>query len=136
MILDLMLDFHAWSTCRPTHESDMTADKLEKDINGIMETEKEQGRSLAPPAFPSFVGRRTFYVAPRDVCLRRHANTFLSREDASTPGRIREPSQDGFGCAYRRVNCVLFHPVFAIACYRVRIAVLSLYRSVCMQDRN
>lgn len=64
MILDLMLNFHAWSTARPTHESDATADKLEKDINSIMETEKEQGRSLAPLAYTSLVGRRTFYVAP------------------------------------------------------------------------
>ncbi|KAJ3556392.1 hypothetical protein NM688_g2054 [Phlebia brevispora] len=64
MIIDLMLEFHAWSTSRPTYESDSTADKLEKEINAIMETEKEQGRSSAPPAHSSLVGRRTFYAAP------------------------------------------------------------------------
>ena len=62
-----MLDFLAWSTSRPSQESDATADRLEKEINAVMEREKEQGRSSAPPAFPSFVGRRTFYVAPGDV---------------------------------------------------------------------
>ncbi|KAI0703719.1 hypothetical protein BC835DRAFT_1262355 [Cytidiella melzeri] len=47
MIIELMLELHAWSTSRPTQESDSTADTLEKEINGIMETEKEQGRSLS-----------------------------------------------------------------------------------------
>ena len=28
MLLELMLDFHAWSSARPMHESDKTADAL------------------------------------------------------------------------------------------------------------
>ena len=67
MLLELIIDFHAWSAARPTFASDKTADALEKEIKSLLEIEKEQGRSLAPPAFPSFVGRQTFYVAPGDV---------------------------------------------------------------------
>ncbi|KAI0792370.1 hypothetical protein C8Q75DRAFT_752540 [Abortiporus biennis] len=43
MLIDLLLEFHAWSSARPVAENDKTADKLEKDINGLMQTEKEQG---------------------------------------------------------------------------------------------
>ena len=32
MLLELMLEFHAWSTARPAQESDSTADALEKEI--------------------------------------------------------------------------------------------------------
>ncbi|KAI8976718.1 hypothetical protein BD414DRAFT_467136 [Trametes punicea] len=45
MLLELILDFHAWSTARPTHESDKAADSLEKEIRRIREIEQEQGRS-------------------------------------------------------------------------------------------
>ena len=56
MLLELMLDFHAWSSARPMHESDKTADALEKEINELMETEKDQGMST-PSQPPTFVGR-------------------------------------------------------------------------------
>ncbi|KAI0366823.1 hypothetical protein BV20DRAFT_971330 [Pilatotrama ljubarskyi] len=42
MLLELILDFHAWSAARPTHESDKTADTLEKEIKSLREAEKEQ----------------------------------------------------------------------------------------------
>ncbi|KAI0346508.1 hypothetical protein BDW22DRAFT_1352610 [Trametopsis cervina] len=45
MIIELMLEFHAWSTSRPAHESDKMADTLEKDINAIMEKEQEQEKT-------------------------------------------------------------------------------------------
>ncbi|KAK7678291.1 hypothetical protein QCA50_018639 [Cerrena zonata] len=45
MLLELMLDFHAWSSARPLHESDKTADRLEKEINELMETEKDQEKT-------------------------------------------------------------------------------------------
>ena len=32
MLLELMLEFHAWSTARPTRESERTADELEKKL--------------------------------------------------------------------------------------------------------
>ncbi|KAK7676160.1 hypothetical protein QCA50_020871 [Cerrena zonata] len=55
MLLELMLDFHAWSSARPLHESDKTADRLEKEINELMETEKDQGMFSASSPPPSFV---------------------------------------------------------------------------------
>ncbi|KAI0090337.1 hypothetical protein BDY19DRAFT_939669 [Irpex rosettiformis] len=45
MVIELMLDFHAWSTSRPVHETETTADALEKEVNVIMEIEKEQEKT-------------------------------------------------------------------------------------------
>ena len=70
MLLELMLEFHAWSTARPTHESDVTAGNLEKDINKIIETENEQGRFsvlLSPPL--SLVGTRHSTVMTTVFCM-------------------------------------------------------------------
>lgn len=63
MIIELMLEFHAWSTSRPIHEAETTADTLEKEVNNIMETEKEQGRYLHPlPLRNCFIGRPMFFA--------------------------------------------------------------------------
>lgn len=59
MLIELMLEFHAWSIARPVHESEATAEALEKEIHDIIETETEQGRSsisLPPPQ--TIVGRQ------------------------------------------------------------------------------
>lgn len=61
MIIELMLEFNAWSTSRPTRESDFTADFLEKEVNDIMEIEKEQGRSLNSSVYGHVIGRPMFY---------------------------------------------------------------------------
>ncbi|EMD35473.1 hypothetical protein CERSUDRAFT_85436 [Gelatoporia subvermispora B] len=45
MMLQLMLEFHAWSTARPSCESDRTADTLEAEVKAIIELEKDQERS-------------------------------------------------------------------------------------------
>ncbi|OCH86503.1 hypothetical protein OBBRIDRAFT_797125 [Obba rivulosa] len=45
MILELMLEFHAWSTARPSYESDRTADSLEQEVKAVIEMEKEQERT-------------------------------------------------------------------------------------------
>lgn len=63
MLLELIIDFHAWSAARPTFASDKTADALEKEIKSLLEIEKEQGRSSAslststPHGPRSLVGR-------------------------------------------------------------------------------
>lgn len=62
MFLALMLEFHAWSSARPMQESDRTADALEKEINELMGTEKEQGMSLAPSLPLNLVGRPMFSI--------------------------------------------------------------------------
>lgn len=59
MLLELTLEFHAWSTARPTQESDRTADVLEQEIKSVMEMEMEQGMFLSS-APTSFVGRQSF----------------------------------------------------------------------------
>ncbi|KAI0728976.1 hypothetical protein C8Q72DRAFT_875529 [Fomitopsis betulina] len=45
MLLELMLEFHAWSTARPAQESDTTADALEKEVKIVIELEKEQEKT-------------------------------------------------------------------------------------------
>ncbi|KAL0575220.1 hypothetical protein V5O48_006759 [Marasmius crinis-equi] len=45
MLLDLILETHAWSSARPKHESQMAVQKLEQKITDVLETEKEQGMS-------------------------------------------------------------------------------------------
>lgn len=92
MLLELILDFHAWSAARPMHESDRTADTLEKEVQTIREAEKEQGRSpTSPPACvaptPRFVGRRTAHTrldaymltAPLVELTRQRLNDFITR---------------------------------------------------------
>lgn len=59
-MIDLMLEFHAWSTSRPIQESDRTADKLEKEIKNIQETELEQGRSSGLTSSLFSIGRPMF----------------------------------------------------------------------------
>ena len=59
MLIELILEFHAWAAARPSHESVNTAEALEKGINAIIQAEKEQGRSsLSLPRSQSFVGRQ------------------------------------------------------------------------------
>ncbi|KAI0676474.1 hypothetical protein C8Q78DRAFT_24610 [Trametes maxima] len=45
MLLELVLDFHAWSAARPTFESDKTADALEKEMQAFREAEDEQEKT-------------------------------------------------------------------------------------------
>lgn len=59
MLLEVMLECHAWSTVRPKHESELSAQRLETQINAVMEVEKEQGR-FPPPSRFHFVGRLEF----------------------------------------------------------------------------
>lgn len=66
MLIELVLEFHAWSTSRPTQESDATADRLEKEINVVMELEKEQGRS-SNPLHVTLVGRPKSSIPLGDI---------------------------------------------------------------------
>ncbi|KAK0480596.1 hypothetical protein IW261DRAFT_1607218 [Armillaria novae-zelandiae] len=45
MLLDVMLETHAWASARPKHESQVAVQKFEKKISQVMEVEKEQGAS-------------------------------------------------------------------------------------------
>ena len=45
MIVDFVIQFHAWASSRPRHERNVTARRLEGQINDILKTEEEQGTS-------------------------------------------------------------------------------------------
>ncbi|KAG6854102.1 hypothetical protein C0991_010516 [Blastosporella zonata] len=49
MLLDALLETHAWAAARPKHESSVAAQNIEKKIVSVMETEKEQGMYLLRP---------------------------------------------------------------------------------------
>ena len=46
MLLELVLEFHAWSTSRPEFESASAGDALLDETQSIMNIEREQGMSL------------------------------------------------------------------------------------------
>ncbi|KZT25719.1 hypothetical protein NEOLEDRAFT_1092207 [Neolentinus lepideus HHB14362 ss-1] len=58
MLLNLMIEVHAWSTARPASETNQNIESLEKEINNIMTIENEQGMSPSPSL--TFIGRPTF----------------------------------------------------------------------------
>lgn len=65
MLLDVILETHAWSVARPKHESQIAVLRLEKRISDVMATEKEQGMSSSNTLpflsfLPSIIGRDTF----------------------------------------------------------------------------
>ncbi|TFK73489.1 hypothetical protein BDN72DRAFT_834616 [Pluteus cervinus] len=45
MLLDVILETHAWAAARPKRESEVAAERLEQDITALMETEKEQEKT-------------------------------------------------------------------------------------------
>ncbi|KAK0445230.1 hypothetical protein EV421DRAFT_347733 [Armillaria borealis] len=45
MLLDVVLEAHAWASSRPKHASQITVSKFEKKISQVTEVEKEQGTS-------------------------------------------------------------------------------------------
>ncbi|KAH9855322.1 hypothetical protein C2E23DRAFT_874858 [Lenzites betulinus] len=93
MLLELILDFHAWSAARPMYESDKNADTLEKAVRTLRDAEKDQGRSYPSPssrAMPAsgFVGRRTAHTprlphiltyCPSVEQTRQRLNEFITR---------------------------------------------------------
>ena len=52
MLLELIIDFHAWSAARPAHEGEKMADLLEKEVKTLRDAEKEQGTSAPSPSSP------------------------------------------------------------------------------------
>ncbi|KAF8155633.1 hypothetical protein B0H34DRAFT_714125 [Crassisporium funariophilum] len=50
MLLDVILETHAWAAARPKRQADLRGEGFEKQISGILETEREQGMSMCSPA--------------------------------------------------------------------------------------
>ncbi|KAK0220212.1 hypothetical protein IW262DRAFT_1482755 [Armillaria fumosa] len=60
MLLDVMLETHAWASARPKHESHVAVQKFEKKISQVMEVEKEQGTSpFSLSSLPSVIFEQT-----------------------------------------------------------------------------
>lgn len=49
MLLNAILETHAWASTRPKHESSLAALNIEQKIVSVMETEKEQGMFISHP---------------------------------------------------------------------------------------
>ncbi|KAK0458776.1 uncharacterized protein EV420DRAFT_1230020, partial [Desarmillaria tabescens] len=70
MLLDVVLETHAWASARPKHESQVAVQKFEKKISQVMEVEKEQGMSpFSLSSLPSVIFEQT----------RERLNEFVSR---------------------------------------------------------
>ncbi|THU87569.1 hypothetical protein K435DRAFT_867181 [Dendrothele bispora CBS 962.96] len=97
MLLDVILETHAWAAARPKYESQMTVQKLEQKMGDIVEVEKEQGTS-SPAARPTIVSCSSSSSVSAYHTL-WYASfgywTFYTREP---PKRIRDAYEDRFGC--------------------------------------
>lgn len=123
MLLDLIIETHAWASARPKHESTLAAHKIEQKIVSVIEAEKQQG--MLPLYFPylhfSVVGRQSPSASslhPQSV-LRRHRYdpltfhsmslyTITHREDPRTAERVRNSDEDSSGRAYWAWRLTLF----------------------------
>jgi hypothetical protein len=73
MVIDIMIQFHAWASARPTSERKTAATRLESQIQDVLKIEAEQGRSSASlsQSFSFLVGRAVFRASYLRVdCLR------------------------------------------------------------------
>ncbi|KAF5379099.1 hypothetical protein D9615_005893 [Tricholomella constricta] len=73
MLLNAILETHAWASTRPKHESSLAAQNIEQKIVSVMETEKEQGMSLSRPRSSS-----TLYAGIVDK-TRQQLNHFVTQ---------------------------------------------------------
>ncbi|KAF5371691.1 hypothetical protein D9758_003395 [Tetrapyrgos nigripes] len=55
MLLDVLLETHAWAAARPKYGSQITVQKLEQKIGDVIEVEKDQG--MSPTLRPTLVSR-------------------------------------------------------------------------------
>ncbi|KAF9010174.1 hypothetical protein BDQ17DRAFT_1347688 [Cyathus striatus] len=52
MLLDLILETHAWSAARPKHESQAAVQRFEAKISAVIDVENEQGTFASPLPLP------------------------------------------------------------------------------------
>ncbi|KAF9027734.1 hypothetical protein BDZ89DRAFT_793126 [Hymenopellis radicata] len=83
MLLDVMLETHAWAAARPKHESQVAVQKFEKKISEVMEVEKEQGMLAPSPLFslssiPSLIFEQTRERLNDFVCSMKNALAALT----------------------------------------------------------
>ncbi|KAF8221094.1 hypothetical protein L208DRAFT_1415706 [Tricholoma matsutake] len=73
MLLDVIMQAHAWSSARSKQESTLAAQNIEQKIVSVIETEKEQGMFppassspsySTPPFHSTIVGRQRLIIMP------------------------------------------------------------------------
>ncbi|KII84244.1 hypothetical protein PLICRDRAFT_57651 [Plicaturopsis crispa FD-325 SS-3] len=52
MLLDLLLECHAWSEARPKYQMEVLSEILEKEVASVLEIEQEQGKPQNISSFP------------------------------------------------------------------------------------
>ena len=67
MLLDAIMETHAWASARPKHEAMMESQKLEEQISHIISTESEQGMSSPAHSSSSSFFRVRFVGMPHSV---------------------------------------------------------------------
>ncbi|KAH0580829.1 hypothetical protein H2248_011987 [Termitomyces sp. 'cryptogamus'] len=83
MLLDAILETHAWAAARPKHESSLAAQNIENKIVSVMNTENEQGMFFSHPRLsswllPGIIGRQ---YSLRAFHFFHHLVPFLSLEE-------------------------------------------------------
>ncbi|KAF8626481.1 hypothetical protein AX17_006537 [Amanita inopinata Kibby_2008] len=89
MLLDAIIESHAWSVARLKHESIVAAEHFDQKIARIMDVEKEQGTlSLRSPSYTPFLfGFLGNFCPPIDsfsfrVLVSLHISSIFDRENA------------------------------------------------------
>jgi len=66
MLLNILLETHAWASARPKHEAALEGRLLEDQIAQIMDTEREQGMCSPTPSSSSLF-RSSFVGMPSPI---------------------------------------------------------------------
>jgi hypothetical protein len=61
MLLDFLLEAHAWASARPKHDTQVSADRLKAQVQEVMDTEKEQGMSPCPSSYSPLAGMPCYF---------------------------------------------------------------------------
>ncbi|KAJ3788495.1 hypothetical protein GGU10DRAFT_286195 [Lentinula aff. detonsa] len=77
LLLDAILETHAWAAARPKFESHLTVQRLENKISDVMEVESTQGMAFAPDVlFPIITLYSAYHLIER---TRQDLNEFVIR---------------------------------------------------------
>ncbi|PBK70836.1 hypothetical protein ARMSODRAFT_955579 [Armillaria solidipes] len=86
MLLDVVLEAHAWALSHPKHEGQVVVPKFEKKISQVTEVEKEQGTS--PRTLASLLSVIFDKVVHRGRVLFITEQTWNKRENDSTNSSV------------------------------------------------
>jgi hypothetical protein len=149
MLLDVIIETHAWASARPKHEAAMESQKLEEQISHIIATEREQGMSSPAPSSSSSFFRVRFVGMPHSVMASLFSDImstpiiFLSyvfglwifpclsllrwnyhRTNSGETRRVCATYEDGFGSAYWVTVLTSWNSGWVL---RVNIRIATIY---------